>query len=104
MEIWSLEACCRRSDVGEVQRFEALEMRCIRTDIEVWRSGALEARCRRCLFVSRAPAHCLLLLEFWNFVPQGTSGKLLWPAEKNFQRETAGRNPVHPTTAIASCN
>ena len=47
MEIWSLEACCRRSDVGEVQRFEALEMRCIRTDIEVWRSGALEVRCKR---------------------------------------------------------
>ena len=38
----ALEACCACSD-AEAQRFDALQL-----DILVWRSGALEARCRRC--------------------------------------------------------
>ena len=53
VEVWSsgaLEAYCTCSDVEEAERFETLEMRCGRIDVEtleVWRSGALEARCRR---------------------------------------------------------
>ena len=51
MEIGALEACraCRDVEEEEAQRFGALEMRCNRSDIEVWRSGTLEPRCRRCL-------------------------------------------------------
>ena len=41
-----LEACCMCSDVEEAQRFGAGDAL---LDVLVWRSGALEARCRRCL-------------------------------------------------------
>ena len=41
-----LEACGTRSVVEEAQRFGALQMRCSRRDIEVWRcGGTLQACC-----------------------------------------------------------
>jgi len=39
----------RRRRVDVVWTYRGLEVRCRRSDIEVWRSGALEMRCWRCL-------------------------------------------------------
>jgi len=53
----------------------ALEVRCSRRGIEVWRSGGtLQALPEKRY---GALAYCLLLLEFLAFVPQGSWGETL---------------------------
>jgi len=57
VEIWSSGSVHASRDVEEAQRYGALEMRCRRVDVEVWRAGTSSV--------------LLLLLEFLAFVPQG---------------------------------
>src|SRR6266480_693392 len=53
----ALEAHCRCSD-EEARRYRDGLQACRHGGVEVWSSGVLEMRCRRCLFASRALEAC----------------------------------------------
>src|SRR5947207_13014964 len=83
MEVWmrrdefAIVTRCRRSDADRAGDVEVRSSGDALQALPQKRYGVLEMRCRRCLFVSRALAYCLLLLEFLAFVPQQSRGKTL---------------------------